>query len=107
MNQLKVFAAGSIALMLVSSAAAARAQTATSMIGATESDNAIDERLAYQISQAEIGGKDVSDAVEFQLKGEIALSQGNALQARHYFEAAEHQLTVLRPSAAGAPSDWR
>ena len=77
MNQLKAFVAGCIALMLVSSATAARAQTATSMIGVTESDNAIDERLAYQISQAWIGGKDVSAAVKFQVKGENALSQGD------------------------------
>ena len=106
-NQLKAFVAGSIALMLVSSATAARAQTATSMIGATESDNAINERLAYQISQAWIGGKDASDAVEFQVRGETALSQGDPQQARHYFEAAEYELTVLQPSPAGAPSGSR
>jgi hypothetical protein len=107
MNQLKAFVAGGIALLLVGSAAAAPAQTAPSMIGVSENDNAIDERLALQISQAWIGGKDVSDAVQFQVMGENALSQGDPQRARHYFEAAEHELTVLQPSPAGAPSGLR
>ena len=40
----------------------------------------------------------------FQVKGEIALSQGNPQQARRDFEAAEHELTVLQPGPAGATS---
>jgi hypothetical protein len=104
---LKAFVAGSVALMLAISATTARAQTVSSTTSVTESDDAVDERLAYQISQAWIGGKDVSDAVEFQVKGENALSQGDPQQARHYFEAAEHELTVLKASPVGAPSDLR
>lgn len=84
--------------MLVSSATAARAQTAPSTMSVTESDNAIDERLAHEISQAWSGGMDVSDAVEFQVTGENALSQGDPQKARYYFEAAEHGLMVLNPA---------
>jgi hypothetical protein len=64
----------------------------------------MDQDLAQQISQAWSEGKDASDAVSFQVKGEIAQSQGNPQQARRYFEAAEHELTALRPSPAGVPS---
>ena len=110
MNYLKAFAAGGIALMLASSATAASGQTAPSGVGSmasiTQSDDAMDQDLARQISQASSEGKDVSSAVEFQLKGEIAHSQGNPQQARRYFEAAERELTVLRPSPAGAPSSF-
>ena len=108
MNCSKAFAAGATALMLACSATAAGGQTAPSVVestvSATQSDDAMDQDLAQQISQASSEGKDVSNAVAFQLKGEIAHSQGNPLQAKRYFEAAEHELTVLRPSPAGAPS---
>ena len=53
MNQLKAFAAGGVALMLVSSATAARAQTAPSTMSVTENDNAIDERLALLVEGLE------------------------------------------------------
>ncbi len=108
MNYLTLFAAGGMALMLASSATSARGQTASSGVGstvsATQSADAMDQDLAQQISQAWSEGKDVSGAVAFQVKGEIAHSQGNPQQARRYFEAAEHELTVLRPSPVGAPS---
>ena len=107
-NCSKTFAAGAMALMLACSATATRGQTAPSVVestvSATQSDDAMDQDLAQQISQASSEGKDVSNAVAFQLKGEIAHSQGNPQQAKRYFEAAEHELTVLRPSPAGAPS---
>ncbi len=57
----------------------------------------MDQDLAQKISQAWSEGKDASGAVAFQENGEIALSEGNQQQARHYFEAAEHELASLRP----------
>jgi len=42
----------------------------------------MDQALAQQISQAWSEGKDVSDAVAFQVKGEIADTQGNLQQAQ-------------------------
>jgi hypothetical protein len=107
-NWLKIFAAIGMVLMLACSATTARSQTAPAVAGstisATQSDDAMDQDLAEEISQAWSEGKDASGAVDFQVKGEIALSQGNPQQARRYFRAAEHELTVLRPSPAGAPS---
>jgi hypothetical protein len=96
-----------MALMLACSATAARGQMAPSVVESTVSatqNDAMDQDLAQQISQASSEGKDVSNAVAFQLKGEIAHSQGNPQQAKRYFEAAEHEMTVLRPSPVGAPS---
>ena len=89
--------------MLASSA------TAASTFSATNSTDAMDLDLAQQISQASSEGKDASGAVGFQVKGEIPLSHGNPQQARRYFEAAEHELTVLQPGRRGATSssDYR
>ena len=107
-NYLRTFAADGMALMLAISATAARGQTVPSGGGstfsATNSADAMDLDLAQQISQASSEGKDASGAVAFQVKGEIALSQGNPQQARRCFEAAEHELTVLQPGPAGATS---
>ena len=75
MNCSKTFAAGAMALMLACSATAARGQTAPSVVestvSATQSDDAMDQDLAQQISLAASEGKDVSNAVAFQLKGEM------------------------------------
>jgi hypothetical protein len=64
-NRLRAFAAGIIAVMLAPTAVA-WTQTgpsfAGSMVGVTEIDNTMDERLAEQISQASIGGKVMSAA---------------------------------------------
>ena len=107
MNHLREFAAGTVALMLGSLATAVRAQTAPSPLNSVvliEADDAMDLQLAKQISEAWTQGKDVTAAVAFQVKGENALSQGDPLEASRYFEAAEHELTVLRPIPLGAPS---
>ena len=107
MNYLKILASAAMALMLANSATGAWAQTAQPIIGSTagaiQSDDAIDQELAEQISHAWLAGKDVSGAVAFQVKGENALTQGNPQQARRYFEAAQHELKALRPSPVGAP----
>jgi len=108
MNKLTAFAAGSVGLMLASSATVTRGQTAPSLarsaVSASADDHTMDQNLAQQISQAWIRGKDVTDAVTFQVEGENALIRGDPQQARHYFEAAEHKLAVVRPSLAGALS---
>jgi hypothetical protein len=101
-NKFGAVVSGSLVLLLMSSATATLAQTASSLedptISITESDNAMDLSLARKISQAWIRNQDVSAALNFQIKGETALIQGDPQQARHYFDAAEHELTVLRPN---------
>jgi len=76
-------------LMLANSATGAWAQTAQPIIGSTagaiQSDDAIDQELAEQISHAWLAGKDVSGAVAFQVKGENALTQGNPQQLEALF----------------------
>jgi hypothetical protein len=93
--------AGSLMLMLVNSATVTLAQTASSpqepTLSVTESDNAMDLNLAWEISWAWIRGQDFNAALTFQIKGE-ALIQRDPQRARHYFEAAEHEVTVLRPN---------
>jgi hypothetical protein len=84
-NCLKAFAAGAMMLMFACSATVAWSQTAPSAVGSTisasQSTDAMDQDLAQKISQAWSEGKDVSGAVTFQVKGEIALIQGNPQQA--------------------------
>jgi hypothetical protein len=74
-----------------------------SMVIASETTNDMDRNLARQIGQAWAEDKDARGAVAFQENGEIALSQGNEQQARHYFEEAEQELAHLKPSPASDP----
>ena len=112
MNRVKKLAGTTLALMLaVSPLIGARASWAQmmrentgSVVGASESVDAMDQKLAYDISQAWSHDEDASGAVAFQENGEIALSQGNQRQARHYFEAAEKELANLKPSPVAAMS---
>ena len=108
MRKLIAFVAAVIMPMLVSPVTTARSQTAHSPPGSTvsvsEIDNAMDQNLAEQISRAWIEGKDVSGAVALPVRGENAVIQGNPQRARQYFEAAEHELTVLQSSPVRSPS---
>lgn len=101
MKCLKIFAGTSLAAMLAVSTAAAWAQTtpqnATLTVSSNQSVDEMDQDVAQKISQAWSEGKDASGAVAFQENGEIALSEGNQQQARHYLEAAEQELARLRP----------
>ncbi len=101
MKSLKIFAGTSLAAMLAISTTAvwaqATPQNASLTVNSTQNVDAMDQDLAQKISQAWSEGKDASGAVAFQENGEIALSEGNQQQARHYFEAAEHELASLRP----------
>jgi hypothetical protein len=100
-NKFGAVVAGSLVLIM-SSATVTLAQTASSLedptISVTENDNAMDLNLAQQISDAWIRGRDVTAAVTFQIKGETALIQGDPRLASHYFDAAEHELTVPHPN---------
>jgi len=101
MKSLKLLAGTSLAAMLAISTTAVWAQTmpqnASLTVSSTRNVDAMDQDLAQKISQAWSEGKDASGAVAFQENGEIALSEGNQQQARHYFEAAERELASLRP----------
>ena len=101
MKSLKMLAGTGLAAMLAVSTTSVWAQTtpqnATLTVSSTQSVDTMDQDIAQKISQAWSEGKDASGAVAFQENGEIALSEGNQQQARHYFEAAEHELARLRP----------
>jgi hypothetical protein len=79
-------------------------QNTGSVVSASQSADAMDQQLAYNISRAWSENEDASGAVAFQENGEIALSQGDQQQARHYFEAAEKELAQLKRSPIGATS---
>jgi hypothetical protein len=105
---LKIFAGSTMALTLAIFTTAAWGQIAPqntgSVVSTSESAAALDQNVAQKISQAWAEGKDASGAVAFQENGEIAMSEGNPQQARHYFDAAEHELSNLKPSSVGSPS---
>ncbi|HEY2105278.1 MAG TPA: hypothetical protein VGH29_05810 [Candidatus Binataceae bacterium] len=105
MNRAKRLAGTTLALMLAASpvigVTAAWGQMMRpdtgSAVGASENVDAMDQKVAYDINQAWSRDEDASGAVAFQENGEIALSDGNREQARHYFEAAETELARLKP----------
>jgi len=106
MKSLKMVAGTSLAAIVAISTAGVWAQTKPQNVALTVSSmqnvDTMDQHIAQKISQAWSEGKDASGASAFQENGEIALSEGNQQQARHYFEAAEHELARLRPVRPGA-----
>ncbi|MGO9062466.1 MAG: hypothetical protein ACLQU2_34655 [Candidatus Binataceae bacterium] len=101
MKCLKMLAGTSLAAILALTTATVWAQTtpqnATLTVSSNQSVDEIDQDVAQKISQAWSEGKDASGAVAFQENAEIAMSEGNQQQARHYLVAAEHELAQLRP----------
>jgi hypothetical protein len=111
-NRVKRLAGTTLALMLAASPMFGATvswgqmmrQNTGSVVGDSESVDTMDQKLAYDISQAWSHDEDASGAVAFQENGEIALSQGYQRQARHYFEAAEKELAHLKPGPVAAMS---
>jgi hypothetical protein len=107
-NYTKMFAGSTLAFVVAIWTTTARGQMAPlgtgSVISASGKANALDQDVARKIKDAWGEDKDASGAAAFQENGEIAISEGDSQQAERYFEAAEHELSTLKPSMVAGPS---
>jgi hypothetical protein len=106
-NYRKIFGASTLALMVAISTTAAWGQMAPQSTGSVTSAsgkaNALQQDVARKINDAWGEHKDASGAAAFQENGEIAMSEGDSQKAERYFEAAEHELSALKPSMVAGP----